>query len=633
MAKISTLPAMPSSIDGTELLPIVKNGQTLGVTTEDLILTPVRHLGHETDAKLAGKADGEPLEIRDPDMVDRLVLAGAGGAARVILPSGDIAARMIGMESDIAARPTSQLAEIRDPSLAGQSLFVGRDGKIRQTLPADISDRLGAAVTTTIFEVRDPELAGQIHFTGISGAIRSLPGRADLQPASLDILLPRKIHVLTGGTGNAAEQANLYYKNLIRGPMADKLVNCVSTFGRHYAEFWRLEPGNTGNGYAGSAAGAFDLGITVTDYQFQQVASATTSIVPVSKTVPANPVRLLAIGDSITRDGSYLLQLSSKLPAVTLQGIRHYATDDPALNREGRGGWTMETYFTRAGDATGRDSPFLFPVGVSGADYRGNVEGWKRIINLGAYPAQEYDLAGFQKIARGWADTGAYLYDGNGYPTDPVAGWVVHDPALAAGSRFRIWTGSAWVAMPVQPAGWEFSVSKYLARYAAAFAAGVPTHISILMGANDFQLLTSEGTQAALPAFKARIDQMIASARAAIPGVKVIINLPTQSAGQDAWAVQLASGQTAAQYDQNIQAAARYLLTAYDTPAVEATGIHVCAFGLTVDPVHGFKTVAERPNIYAADVSILRAIDWVHPGPVGHKQAGDALAAIIQSIR
>ncbi|EJU14005.1 hypothetical protein LH128_05885 [Sphingomonas sp. LH128] len=452
-----------------------------------------------------------------------------------------------------------------------------------------------------------------------------------MQPVQ-DIVLPRKVYVLTGATGTGnVEQSNLYFKNIIRGYRGDKLVDCIASKGRHYEDFWRIEPGNTG--FGNDPSGSFSLQLNINDYSFATLKAATTTITPVSKTTPTTPVRLLMVGDSITRDGSYGLQAVNKLPAITLQGTRHYSTDNAALNREGRGGWTLAQYMTSAGLANGKDSPFLFPVGISGSDYKGNTEFWRRAINISAYPDDNYDLDGFQKLARGWADSGAYLYDANGYPTAPANGWVVYDPNLAAGSRFQTWNGSAWVAMGSQPASWAFDFGKYLVRFAAAFAGGNPTHISILLSANDFQTLTSSGTAAALPAFKANLDALIASARAALPTVKVIINVPTIGAPQDAWGLALGSGGTSEQYNQNMQASGRYLLDAYDTPTMEAAGTYVCAFGLFVDPVYGFDSQNENPNIYATGTTVVRYNNWVHPNGIGHKQMGDALAALVQATR
>jgi hypothetical protein len=448
-----------------------------------------------------------------------------------------------------------------------------------------------------------------------------------------DVLLPRKVYALVGGSGvGTIEQANLYFKNIIRGYRDDKLVDCVSGFGRQYEECWRVELGNVGTGYANAATAAFQLQIQVVDYTFASLKLATTTITPVAKS-GGNAVRLLGIGDSITRGGAYLLQPVNKIGGVTLQGIRHYSSDNAALNREGRGGWTLANYFQSYARADGRESPFMFPDGITGPNYRGNTQFWKKAINIAAYPDDNYDLDGFQKVARGWADTGAFLYDVNGYPTAPQVGWVVFDPTKATGSQYQSWDGSAWTAMASPPATWSFNIGKYLARYPEVFSAGLPTHISILLSANDFQGLTTAATTAALPAFKTYLDALIASARAAVPGVKVIINVPTIGAPQNAWGIQMGSAQLAEQYDQNMQASGRYLLDAYDTQAMEDAGTYVCAFGQFVDPIYGFDSHAEPANIYAT-TNVTRHDNWVHMNDaVGHKQAGDALAALIQAHR
>jgi hypothetical protein len=47
---------------------------------------------------------------------------------------------------------------------------------------------------------------------------------------------------------------------------------------------------------------------------------------------------------------------------------------------EGRGGWAVSTFISNGGSASGFDSPFMFPTGLTGVQYRGNTEFWKRAI-------------------------------------------------------------------------------------------------------------------------------------------------------------------------------------------------------------------------------------------------------------
>lgn len=272
----------------------------------------------------------------------------------------------------------------------------------------------------------------------------------------------------------------------------------------------------------------------------------------------------------------------------------------------------------------------MFPDGIAGPSYRGNVTFWANVV---ASDNSSQPFGGFQKLARGWANAGPFLYDGNGYPTAPALGWIVFDPAFAAGSRFREWNGSAWVASATQPATWSFDYGKFLARYPEAFADGNPTHVFMMLQANDFQNLVASPFN--LAAWKARADAFIASVRAALPTAKIVLGLSPLGAEQDAWGFQYGVGQKARRYRENIQAAWRYILANYDTPAQEAAGVFVCALGLAVDPVNAFDLNPATPaNIYTANtVQRTTQSQWVHPNQVGHQQMGDALAALIGATR
>lgn len=449
-----------------------------------------------------------------------------------------------------------------------------------------------------------------------------------------DIILPAKVRVLVGSTAPNIEQSNLYFDQFMQGTRVGRQVDIetlvlpaddATAVGRQYDECWRIEPGNTalvgGSVIAGEEA---ILTFKVRDYAFRTVAYASTSIIPISKAA-TTAVRLAAIGDSLTETGVYLTKAQDKIGSVTLQGTMHAPTEDAELNREGRGGWGAATYCTTYGLAGGADSPFMFPDGVSGANYRGNTALWKNVV------AGTTGYSSWNKIARGWADTGPFLYDANGYPTSPSTGWVVYDPLQAAGSEFQEWSGASWVAMASQPASWSFDYDKYLTRYAAAFAGGDPTHVSILLGANDFQ---SSITASAFTTFAGYVDVMIASIQAAVPTVKIILCLPVPGASQDAWAIQTGTGLTAEQFRQNMQTASRYMLTEYD--GREAEDIYIAPLGAFVDPVYGFDREDEEPNIYVTGETIKRASanSYVHPNiTVGHPQMGDALGAVVQATR
>lgn len=453
------------------------------------------------------------------------------------------------------------------------------------------------------------------------------------------IVLPSQTYCVAG-TSADVEQANLYFSNMLMGYFADKRIDITGTYGRQFGDFWRIEPGS-GKAHYGIGTGSFTLTVSVKNYDRRVLLQKSTAVTVFAKAVAAvDAERLLWIGDSLTRNGLFLNHAAGKC-GTTLQGGRHFATDPAGLNREGRGGWTLLHYLSYFARADGLDSPFMFPDGVAGATYRGNVVFWRNAVKTGRTEAEEYNFGGFEKLARGWADSGPFIYDtATGYPLSPQVGWVVYDPAQAAGARFREWSGTAWVASAAQPSTWSFDFGKYLARFPELFSAGAPNRVGLLLGANDFQDVdeVDSGT------FIGRLQTIITAVRAAIPAVHVIIGLPTVGGPQDGFGLLKGCGQTAYGYTRNMQQLASALLATFDTASMRAGRTWIANFTGVVDPVYGFQTNAEQPNKYSTR-SVLRCPDPIHPTPnnpptagtdgegVGQFQMGDCLAGTLMAIR
>lgn len=437
----------------------------------------------------------------------------------------------------------------------------------------------------------------------------------------IDIILPRKIYILKGDDVNK-EQLNIYFKNLILSnsnySYKDIIIDVVSSYGRQYADFWRIES-NT-NGYVIPTA-PFALTIKVLDKALKTIMTKSCIVELIDK-MNNTPVRHLAIGDSITSNGNYLKQFD-KLDNIITQGIK--VTDANNKPREGRGGWTLANYISKIATTTG-DSPFVFPTNVEGNKYKGNTDFWKKVCYT---DINGYDYQGYQKIARGWTGED-YLYDANGYYINPSIGDVMVDPSKANGSKWVEWDGAKWVAMTTQPTVFEFSFSKYLQRFASAFSSGTPTHVSILLGANDFQ--TSDGV-VGIDTFINNLNIVINSIRAYSSTIKIIINIPTTGANQDAWGINVGCGGIQENYDRNMKLESQRLLKEFDTDISLSNNIYICPMGSVLDTVYGFDYQTENVNIYSTE-QVKRYNNWVHPNDsVGHKQMGDALAGLIQKIR
>lgn len=356
--------------------------------------------------------------------------------------------------------------------------------------------------------------------------------------------------------------------------------------------------------YTPDVAKTFTLTIKVLDRQGVLVKQLA---VPV--TVYAAPVatgkRHLAIGDSITRAGNYSYLALTPLTGATAVGTRTY--NDALFATEGRGGWSLASYFSNFGHPTA-DSPFLFPTNVAGAKFWGNTEFWRKVshVAMNTLPVNGYDFDGFQKMARNWGSmASAPIYDVNGYPLTPAEGDVVVNPTKAAGSQFEQYVSGVWttIATPTM----EFSFSKYMARYAAAYPNGGPTSISIMLETNDFFSTLDDSVWAT---WRSRMDTVIASIRAWSATVPFIVILAPTGGPLDKWVAQTNSK---FEFDNRIKDASERIIAAYDTAANRTNKVYVASF--------------------LGEVSPENMSDYVHPAvTAGHEDMSAALSGMLAKL-
>lgn len=443
------------------------------------------------------------------------------------------------------------------------------------------------------------------------------PGVIDYNQYIVDeILLPRNLYILQGNH-QTPERLTIFYRNALLSLTPTYNMSTYSPYGQTVTGRWlykTLDPSL-------APLEPFTLNM-IARIQDQFVNKEMN--VELVNTANTTPVRLLAIGDSLTRAGVYLSQIENKLPNVSFLGTRFYPTDNiPA--REGRGGWTLEKYFTCI-NSDELDSPFMFPKNVPAEHYKGNTRDWKKICYESPATAT-YD--GFQKLARGWQNEGDFLYNADGYYKYPTVGDVMVDPSLPIGAQWVEWNGYYWQTMMNQPTEFEFNFSKYVNRHKEAFANGTPTHVSILLGANDFGFKKQIN---GMDTFIQRLNHMIDSIHEFDPTIKVILCLPTVGPNPD----QITSSKKSfyTEYNLCIKYATSQLLKAFDTDEALARQIYIAPMTLTLDPSLGFDYIEKIETTYGMLSTVTDVKNSIHPNnTVGQLQMGDTLAAVIQKFR
>lgn len=308
------------------------------------------------------------------------------------------------------------------------------------------------------------------------------------------------------------------------------------------------------------------------------------------------PYRVLFLGDSMTRSETYFTHAVEQLWQIQSIGTR---TKNGWIRHEGRGGWSIPMYLERfAAEENTGNSPFLFPEGIRGEDYYGDLFFWQQVQDPGRNN-YNYDGFPYEPLVPGQV----FYRDGGLYRKEEVG-----ETCLTEHPVFR------------------FDFDKYLRRYAPE---GVDA-VSILMGANDLQVCSYEGSEDRCGAFLANLHTLVDLIHQDHPEVKILLNLPILGGDPYHWGEQMGCRATAGQYRYHIQNAAHRIIAEFD--GKEGEGIYLCPMLAALDPVFGFARKTVHPNQYS-EGSLTVGANWVHPCAAGYRQMGDILAASLEHMR
>lgn len=408
----------------------------------------------------------------------------------------------------------------------------------------------------------------------------------------IQIILPPKLYICSRRANQTIqtdqEEFNLFYSNIIQ-PYSedyDVVINCE--YGENLGNCWHIErfPEN---------GTTFSLEIKLYDPFGSCVACTQIEFEVVEKARSGAAFRVLPVGDSMTQSAKYLSHLATKLYGIEFVGSRSF---NKTVYHEGRGGWSFESYFHGTREKGDTTSPFLFPEGVSGKEYFGDLGYHKDIAD------QEHD---------------PYWFDGYAVET-PADGQIVTDKNKA----YRFENGQ--MTLINENVSWEFSFSKYMERQSLTDLDAV----TILMGANDLQICPYEESETRIATYLDYMEQFIQSVREYSKTLPIVINLPVLGAEQHAWGKQLGCRATQKMYRFNILRANQRLIETYGNR--EDEHLFLSPMYANLDPDYGFPKEGYRVNRYAGDV-VVHQSNWVHPNEHGYCQMGDVLGGVLEKIR
>ena len=408
----------------------------------------------------------------------------------------------------------------------------------------------------------------------------------------VEIILPPKIYICASRENQTVqtdkEEYNIFFKNVIQ-PYSDDydvVVNC--SYGENLGNCWHIA-------HFPETGSKFTIELKVYNAYGQCLAEGKTEAEIVEKKRGGAPFRVLSVGDSMTQSAIYLHHLATKLYGLEFAGSRSF---NGWLYHEGRGGWSFENYFHGTREKGDVPSPFLFPKGIPGEDYFG-------------------DLGYYRDIADKKHDP--YRFDG--YRAEkPADGQFVSDQ----NKLYKF--GSGGLTLVDESITWEFSFSKYMERRGISGLNAV----TVLMGANDLQICPYEESARRIDAYMDYMAKFIWSVREYEKTLPIVINLPVLGAEQHAWGKQLGCRGTQKMYRFNILRAVKMLIETYGNR--EKEHIYLSPMYLNLDPEFGFPKEGYRVNNYVSDVAEHQS-NWVHPNASGYCQMGDVLGGVLEKIR
>lgn len=403
------------------------------------------------------------------------------------------------------------------------------------------------------------------------------------------ILLPEVLPILRARPNqsivNDREEFTIYFRNVVY-PWRDYYhIDIECRYGGNFGSFWRISE-------IPEDVSRFALTLRVYGDWGELIASKKCVVEVYTKLSRGRHMEVLCLGDSMTHVRVYVHHISEKLSDVCFTGTRSF---NDMVFMEGRGGWTSSDYTRRFEDGWGGTSPFLFPKGIAGKDYFGDLTFMQRIRtpDLDSYSLDGYTV---QEILPGQY----FCRDG------------------------KLWlhqTDGDVIARDVPE--WEFSFGKYLERNQIE----PPQIVSILLGANDMQCRFDQVDER-VRNYLDTLNTIIEAIRADAPDTHVTICMPVGCAEQYAWG--LRGNGSAAAYTLGIVKANMGILERWDCR--EAEHIHICPMLAFADPDAGIDRQWFKDNIYSETQSLHHA-NWVHPNRTGYSQMGDSLAAMIEKIR
>ena len=422
------------------------------------------------------------------------------------------------------------------------------------------------------------------------------------QPAySNDISLPAKQYMMAGVQNNMFVQTFLKrwrpYNDFVRFSGTAKYV-------RRYEKVASIKEPATGQTII------VDL---VNGDKFEVVKSITSVIYTGEPGVGQKEVVVQFIGDSYTRGEYFKNAILEKgyVPKVKCVGLRRVNGFREQFH-EGRGGWTLENYFSNKTEIAVYFNPFLQPQ----KEYRywGTTAFWKNAYGIEhktistetfepKYSCENYDCSKFN--ADGWL-------------INPKTDDIIFD---SDNKTYKKWNGKSWKKINAEKLVWSFQYSKYLSMWNIT----PPKFLVVMLGLNDFR---NKSIPADYSTWNSRVETLLASYKIAVPDGKLVLCTPSTSCGS----LNNAAGDFTTRQNAAMWELRKNIIDVFDNRETE--GIYIVDASISIDNEYGYNSKnTELPyDGYSGKQKLTIQNGNPHPY-LNYPNLGISIAAFIQYYR
>lgn len=247
-----------------------------------------------------------------------------------------------------------------------------------------------------------------------------------------------------------------------------------------------------------------------------------TSIIKVGTPGIGNDSTIVSIiGDSFTQGAFFkdALLVKDYVPKIKLIGLRD-VIGYPGQADEGRGGWTLDKYFTVSKNRTDAYNGFWQPEG----DYKfwGATDFWKLANAIRLNPEADWTFGEKYNAAR--YETRSVNFDEKtGYRKNSKKNDIMFDNAQ---EHYILYDGKKWNRVSYDDFEWSFNYPKYLSMWDLE----APEILVEFLGLNDFRNAGLPGDMD-FTIWNRQMEKMIDSYHSTVPDGKFVLMIPSSSCG------------------------------------------------------------------------------------------------------